>query len=730
MSKHASPLLILLVAALSYVNSFQGGFHYDDFHSIVDNPSIRTLSNLPDFFSDPSMFSGDTDKSMYRPLLLVSYAINFALGEYDVFGYHVINILLHASCALLCWVAFGLLFNDVRDQRRAAAFAGLLFAAHPLAAEPVNYISGRSDLLSTFFYLGALVLHLLWRQRTTTEGPVRGLALGLLSVSCFTFGLLTKSTVVTLPVILLLADWLMRTGTDDRPHLSTWFRFHAGYWIVACGYLVLLQSTDFLERSLANPVREMGTQLWTQIKAPAYYLKLAFMPVGLNVEHQFTESAAGAHVVWVAGLLILSIGLICWIGRRRRSVNFLALWAAIVILPVSVMPLNVLVNERRLYLALAAFAWFVAFFLNRRMRRVSYVWLALLSSTSVHRSEVWATEVSLWQDAARKAPGMYRVQTNLGKALQQSGDESGALAAYQRATAIDPRHGDAYNNIGILHHREGRQREAIEWYQRALERYPRYEEIYQNMADAFSDLGDLGQARVWYEKALMVDDQRGSIWANYGELLFELGDLDGAGRAARKAIGLLVRQPEPYNNLGNVHSKRGEHEAALEMYRKAIDLSPENGIGDIHANMADTYLDIERAAEARTVLQDALQDDPENARFHLALGRALRMLGDDASAELSFQRAISLAPAVKRNYAVLADLHRANGQHGKAISVYESALRIDSTYARALSGLARSLDATGQQTTAMTAYGRFLDLWPRQDANHRHARARLRELAQ
>jgi tetratricopeptide (TPR) repeat protein len=729
MSKHASPLLILLVAALSYVNSFQGGFHYDDFHSIVDNPSIRTLSNLPDFFTAPSMFSGDTDKSMYRPLLLVSYAINFALGEYDVFGYHLINILLHASCALLCWVAFGLLFNDAQDQGRAA-FAGLLFAAHPLAAEPVNYISGRSDLLSTFFYLGTLVLHLLWRQRTTTQDPLRGAALGLLSLFCFTLGLLTKSTVVTLPVILLLADWLMKTGTDERPHLSTWFRFHTGYWIVAGGYLVLLQSTDFLERSLANPAREMGTHLLTQIKAPAYYLKLAFMPVGLNVEHQFTESAAGAHVVWMAGLLMLSIGLICWIGRRRRSVSFLALWAAIVILPVSVMPLNVLVNERRLYLALAAFAWFAAFFLGRRMRRLSYVWLSLLCLTSLQRNEVWATELTLWQDAAQKAPRMYRVQTNLGKALQLDGDESGALAAYQRAIDIDPRHGDAYNNIGILHHRQGRTREAIDWYHRALERYPDYEEIYQNMADGFSDLGDLEQARVWYEKALMVDDKRGSIWANYGELLFELGDLDGADRAARKAIGLLPRQPEPYNNLGNVHSRRGEHEVALEMYGKAIDLGPESGIGDIYANMADTYLDMERGGEARTALERALQDDPENSRFHLALGRALRMLGDDASAELSFERAISLAPGVKRNHAVLADLHRANGDHGKAIAVYESALGIDSTYARALSGLARSLDATGQRTAAVRAYSRFLDVWGRQDANHRHARARLRELAQ
>ncbi len=580
MSSRAIPLLILVVVILCYFNAFQGSFHYDDYHSIVDNPAVRTLSNLPAFFIDPSMFSGDTDKSMYRPLLLVSYAINYALGEYQVFGYHLLNILLHASCALLCWVAFGLLFTEVPERVRAATFAGLLFAVHPLAAEPVNYISGRSDLMSTFFYLATLVLHLLWR-RGATEDPRLRAALELASLVCFALGLLTKSTVVTLPAVLLLTDWLMKTAKGERQQRSAWFRYHAGYWLVAGGYLMLLRSTEFLERSLANPVRELGTQLLTQLKAPAYYFKLAFMPVGLNVEHQFAESTSITFAVWMAGLLILSIGLVCWIGRRRRAATFMAVWTTVVILPVSVMPLNVLVNERRLYLALVAFAWFAAFYLGRRMRRLSYVWLSLLCLTSMQRNQVWASELTLWRDAAQKAPRMYRVQTNLGKALQLSGGESDALAAYQRAIDIDPRHGDAYNNIGILHHRQGRPREAIDWYHRALERYPDYEEIYQNMADAFSDLGDPAQARVWYEKALMVDDQRGSIWANYGELLFQLADLDGAERAARRAIALLPRQAEPYNNLGNIHSSRGDDEAALEMYGKAIDLGPENGVGDV-----------------------------------------------------------------------------------------------------------------------------------------------------
>ena len=191
----------------------------------------------------------------------------------------------------------------------------------------------------------------------------------------------------------------------------------------------------------------------------------------------------------------------------------------------------------------------------------------------------------------------------------------------------------------------------------------------------------------------------------------------------------MPRQSEPYNNLGNVLSRRGEHEAALEMYGRAIGLGPERGVGDLYANLAGTYMDLERPAEARTALQLALEEDPENPRLHLSSGRAARMLGDGAAAEDSFERAIALAPGIKTNHAELADLFRASHHHSRAISSYERALAIDSTYARAWSGYARSLDAMGQTSAAMTAYGRFLKVWPRRDANHLHARARLRELA-
>ncbi len=141
--------VICAVGLLAYHNCFENGFHYDDSHSLVDNPHIRTLSNVGRFFYDPGTFSAMPEARMYRPVLLVSYAVNHALGEYDQFGYHLVNLLLHLANASLVW----LVATALLKRSEGALIAALLFVCHPLLSEPVNYISSRSSLLATLFFL-------------------------------------------------------------------------------------------------------------------------------------------------------------------------------------------------------------------------------------------------------------------------------------------------------------------------------------------------------------------------------------------------------------------------------------------------------------------------------------------------------------------------------------------------------------------------------------------------
>ena len=108
--------LLALVVGAVYANSMAGSFHYDDFHSLVLNPHIRSLANIPAFFSEPTLFSANPDNAMYRPLLLASFALNYALSGYEVWSYHLLSLALHLGCAYLV-----LLSGEILLQSRPAA---------------------------------------------------------------------------------------------------------------------------------------------------------------------------------------------------------------------------------------------------------------------------------------------------------------------------------------------------------------------------------------------------------------------------------------------------------------------------------------------------------------------------------------------------------------------------------------------------------------------------------
>ena len=147
--------VVIAVAVLAvYLPGLDHAFQYDDLHSIVENPHLRKLANIDDFFSRPEMFTVDPKSAMYRPLLLVTYAFNYAWGGYLVEGFRSVNLAIHlVNSLLLCGMA-------CRYTGRVATglACGLFFALHPIAGEPVTYISSRSESLCALLVLSGLAL--------------------------------------------------------------------------------------------------------------------------------------------------------------------------------------------------------------------------------------------------------------------------------------------------------------------------------------------------------------------------------------------------------------------------------------------------------------------------------------------------------------------------------------------------------------------------------------------
>ena len=181
-------VLVGLITFGVYANSLHNPFHYDDLHSIVDNPHVRDLGRIPSFFIDPTAFSAEADNAMYRPLLLATFAINYAISGYEVYSYHLVALGLHLGCVLL----LGAVARQLLADQYAAYFAAALFALHPINTEPINYISSRSEILASFFFLLGLYAYLRPGQR-------RYLWVSL----AFAGGVLSKSTTVVFPLVLV-----------------------------------------------------------------------------------------------------------------------------------------------------------------------------------------------------------------------------------------------------------------------------------------------------------------------------------------------------------------------------------------------------------------------------------------------------------------------------------------------------------------------------------------------
>jgi tetratricopeptide (TPR) repeat protein len=601
------PLLVLAVPVVVYLNAWQNPFHYDDRHALLDNPHIRTLANLPAFFVDPRLFSANPDFAMYRPLLLCTFALNHALSGYEVWSYHLFNLALHLWAAWLVFRLGELLLGD----RAWAGLAALLFGAHPVNSEAVNYLSSRSEVLAGAF--------LLWGLRCFLGRRGPGWVGG-----AFLAGLLTKSTAIALPAVLACHQLIF----PGRP-LKQERRLYLVLGGLALAYV--LGTWRFLHKAaLSAPVRSYGEQWWSQVKGVVFYLKLLLWPSGLNVDHQFQVSdslfdpfAASAFA------LVLSLLWLAFRHRRRHPLPlFLLLFGLLALAPASLVPLNVLVNEHRLYVPSAAFALALAYGAGRLTRKwgegVGWAGLAAvvgLGIATFARNQVWKSELSLWSDAVAKAPDMARPRFVLAAALAQAGELGRAIQTMEEGLKRDPNFLAGYASIG-------------QWWK---------------------DQGDLGRAAGAYTRGLQVPPtgkpdeqaQRAGLWAGLGEVRGpaaeaqgQPADWQGSLQAYQKALELVPDQSDLYNNAGNVLQELGRPAEALALHQRALELNPADP--RTWVNLGFDHFALKDLAAARGDFARAAELAPDYALAWINLAVVQEQLGDRQGAAESRRRAARL----------------------------------------------------------------------------------------
>ena len=615
-------VLVIVVPLLVYANTIQNPFHYDDAHSIVENIHIRSLSNVPSFFIDPGMFSAEESVAMYRPLLLTSFALNYAISDYEVWSYHLVNIGLHATCAFLVF----LLGRALSLSVPAAALAALIFGVHPINSEAVNYISSRSELAAAAFMLLAC-----WSFLRRDVGHDKWVWV----VGAYAAGLLNKSVAIVSPLALYLLDALVRGRWFPR---RTDWRTYLGLLLVSLGYVLIVWK--FLRKAAVGaPVRPFSEQFFSQTKAAVLYFKLLLWPSNLSVDHQFLISDSALYpfdpTTACAGAFCLSGCFWVWYHRRRYPlVSFLFGFSIVVLLPSSLIPLNVLVNEHRLYLPSAAFGLAVGYFADSLFRRDSLrLWLgiggtialAALAMGSVSRNQVWASEYALWSDAAKKAPLMARPHFYLAQAQRARGERVAAVSSLEHAIRRDPGFGAAYASLGEIYREQGQFGQAIDAAGRGLEVDPEEVSLWRLMAESYLEMSRRS-----------TEDKR-------------LAYMEQTLRAYRRGLGLEPNDDALHNNVGNALQVLGRPAEALEHHKRALELNPGDAatylnMGAAHSLMGDWWGAGESFAEAVGI-------DPDFAMAWYNLGLASEKLGRPDRAREAYER----AGAVDAQYRQLVD---------------------------------------------------------------------------
>ena len=514
-------LFLLLVLLVFHVRSLGNDFHYDDEHSLLKNPHVRSLEALPSFFTDARTFSENPTYAMYRPLVVVTYAFNYALSGDTARGYLAFNLAIHCLATLLVFHLLGQL-----GFARLPALAGaLLFGLHPAQTEVVNYISSRSESMAGLFSLAAFSAYLL-----SLDAPARRLWLPL-SLLAFALGLLSKSTALALPLLLLLHHYLLAPRRPLKPHLP--------YWILSSLYVFLYAALSGQGIEKASQVRDFSSQVATQAKALVHYLLLSIMPVHLNIQQQFFTSASLGAALPLLGLLV-SLSLVWWAWRSGSPwVPFALGWFLLSLSPTLVIPLNILVNDHRLYLALFGMALLAAHWLTEsRAHWPLWVLCLLLGVLCFVRAGVWRDELTLWQDAVRRAPLMAEAQYNLGYAYHQAGDLEHARQAYEKAVALSPAYTRAQVNLGAVYREQGALGKAAAAFEQALATEPGMVEALNNLGLVYAGQGQSDRAIALYQQALARAPEQAEIWLNLGLACRDSGRREQAVLALGRAIQL------------------------------------------------------------------------------------------------------------------------------------------------------------------------------------------------
>ncbi|MEE9614477.1 MAG: tetratricopeptide repeat protein [Thermodesulfobacteriota bacterium] len=594
----AAAALIAVTALAIYSNTLDVPFLIDDHTYRVENPKVRDLGNF-------------LDTSGTRYVGFLTFALNYAAGGLDVFGYHLVNIAIHTVNGLLVWWLALLTFRtpamggiegtgrSIETKYFVALAAALIFISHPIQTQAVTYITQRFTSLAALFYLLSLVLYVKWRFSPELKGRSAFYVLALIST---VLAMKTKEISFTLPAMLCLYEFTFFGPSfnghehERRSRFLPLVPFLLAMAIIPLGIFGpeagLGDGGEGGEggHGAAEEMRRLQLRDFSSISSYAYlvtqmrviitYLRLLVLPVSQHMDYDYPLNASifEPEVFLSFLFLFFLFGSAVYLFLRSRIthhahgllISFGLLWFFLTLsVESSIIPIKDPLAEHRLYLPLVGLSLSFTAALSfasgapgasggvagrpgggRGAWAVILVIVAAFSFAAYTRNDVWGDEITFYTDEVRKAPGEPMVYNRLAGAYLRLGRTDEAMGLLRTALRLNPDSAKTHNNLGVAYADKGRLEEAVSEYKEALRLRPRAAGsagIHNNLGLAYAAMGRPDEAAREYREALRLVPDH--VGAHYN-LALAYGRKGLGEEARREAEEVLRLRPGHEGALG------------------------------------------------------------------------------------------------------------------------------------------------------------------------------------
>ena len=614
-------LLIGIITILVYLNSIFNPLIWDDLFLIKENYLIKNLKNFFIFFKTDLYKGANSQSTFYRPLQALSYSLIYKFFKLSPVPYHLLNIFLHISCAILTFILLKEIYGE-----KISFLVSILWTIHPINTEAITYISGTADPLFLFFGLISIYFY------------KKNL---LISLLFYSISLLSKEMAIIIPLFLLLYLWVKNEKIDKKI---------IPFFIMAISYGILRLTILSFKKLETNPFM---SRFYTTFKSYIFYFYLIIFPLILSMARAFPYLNTPIDIYFLSGFFLFLFSLyLIWKFKNSKKIIFPYLFYLTNFFAISGLFINVnaTISEHFIYSGLSGILIYFVLLIEKiksKNLKILIIFLVFLlyGVRTIFRNYDWYDPIKFYEKSIEYGFKHKKIYYNLAYSYFAKGKYKKALEIFKIIEPLYKNKKLVYNGISVCLYNLGRYEEAEKYCKKNLEiepydpvsltilatiyynkkerpiseiinllkicieKNPAYREAYILLGRIFFENGNFKESEKFFKISVLMNPEDDVSNLLLGISYFNLNDMKNAEIYIKKAYKLKPTKIDNILNLALFYKFTGNFKEAIEFYHKALILKP-NDL-DILNDIGLCYAMIGDKEKAKKIWENILSKNPE-----------------------------------------------------------------------------------------------------------------------